>query len=590
MKLFWKIFVAVFISFLVVISFISYVLTVKQVSDWKDHILAQNGVIASFISKEIEKGYQESRWPFESLRRLSEQEDFLFWWVVRDDGAIHLANDASLMRTYASEYFPEIANARDENVFLNRNQNYGILVKSLEVGEKKWSFWLGFSLRRLLEVRKQIVFLVVVSSMSALAMFGLTLYFLTRHFTKPIKDLTVGAATIGEGDLTHRVKIKSKDELGELANSFNKMTEDLDRITVSKDYLSSVIDSMIDSLVVVDQDLKISTVNKATCKLLEYKEEDLIGRLVEIVFATGEDTPFTGTKLKNLIEGGEVSSYETYWQAKDGKKVLVLFNCSVMKNEYGDMISIVCTARDITERKRTEKKLKQIMAELERSNAELEEFAYVTSHDLQEPLRMVSSYLQLLERRYQGRLDSEADEFIAYAVDGATRMRDMINDLLDYSRVDTRGKHFEPTDCEAVLDRTLENLKMVVEESGAVVSHDPLPTVMADNVQLIQLFQNLIGNAIKFCGKEPPRIHILAEQKGKEWVFSVRDNGIGIDPEYAERIFQIFQRLHSRKEYPGTGIGLAICRRIVERHGGHIWVKSQPGTGSTFYFTIPIKD
>ena len=188
----------------------------------------------------------------------------------------------------------------------------------------------------------------------------------------------------------------------------------------------------------------------------------------------------------------------------------------------------------------------------------------------------------------KGRLDANADEFIAYAVDGANRMQRLINDLLAYSRVGTRGKEFEPTDCTAVFDQALANLKVAIEESGAVVTRDPLPTVMADKLQIGQLFQNLIGNAIKYHGDEPPRVHVSAEQKGNEWVFSVRDNGIGIDPQYAERIFVIFQRLHTREEYPGTGIGLAICKKIVERHGGRIWVESQLGSGATFYFTIPM--
>ena len=237
---------------------------------------------------------------------------------------------------------------------------------------------------------------------------------------------------------------------------------------------------------------------------------------------------------------------------------------------------------------RLNKELEESRRELDRSNQELEQFAYVASHDLQEPLRMVSSYTQLLARRYQGRLDTNADEFIAYAVDGANRMQRLINDLLAYSRVGTRGKEFKPTDCTAVFDQALANLKVTIEESSAVVARGPLPTVMADKLQIGQLLQNLIGNALKYQGDEPPRVHVTAEQKGTEWVFSVRDNGIGIDPQYAERIFVIFQRLHNREEYPGTGIGLAICKKIVERHGGRIWVESQLGSGATFSFTIPM--
>ena len=201
---------------------------------------------------------------------------------------------------------------------------------------------------------------------------------------------------------------------------------------------------------------------------------------------------------------------------------------------------------------------------------------------------MVARYVHLLERRCKGKLDSYADQFIGYALDGANHMQRLINDLLAYSRVDSMGKDLAPTSCEAIFDRALANLKAMVEQSGAVVSRDVLPTVMADVSQMIQLFQNLIGNAIKFRGEEPPGVHVSAEKKENEWLFSVQDNGIGIDPEHSERVFMIFQRLHTEADYPGTGIGLSICKKIVERHGGRIWVDSEPGKGSTFYFTIPM--
>jgi signal transduction histidine kinase len=231
--------------------------------------------------------------------------------------------------------------------------------------------------------------------------------------------------------------------------------------------------------------------------------------------------------------------------------------------------------------------LRKVITELDRSNKELEQFAYVASHDLQEPLRMVGSYVQLLGKRYRGKLDADADEFIAYALDGALRMQRLIEDLLAYSRVGTRGAAFVPTDANAALQAALASLKLAIEECDAAVTSDALPTVPADPGQLEHLFLNLVSNAVKFRGAEPPLVHISAARADGGWRFSVQDNGIGIEPQYFERIFVIFQRLHARADYPGTGIGLAIAKKIVERHGGHIWVESQLGRGATFCFTLP---
>lgn len=232
-------------------------------------------------------------------------------------------------------------------------------------------------------------------------------------------------------------------------------------------------------------------------------------------------------------------------------------------------------------------KVAQRTEELARSNAELEQFANVASHDLQEPLRMVASFTQLLAKRYQGKLDKDADEFIDYAVDGATRMQQLLNDLLTYARVGTRAKPPAPVDLNEVVVHTETNLIEAIKESGAVVTQGPLPTVAGDEVQLTQLFQNLLANAIKFRTGNPPWIHISARFREGHWVISVQDNGIGIAPEHRERIFAIFQRLHPRHEYPGTGIGLALCKKIVERHGGHIWVESASSQGAGFYFSLP---
>jgi PAS domain S-box-containing protein len=259
-------------------------------------------------------------------------------------------------------------------------------------------------------------------------------------------------------------------------------------------------------------------------------------------------------------------------------------------DRHGNVIGVLGIYEDITERKEMEAQLQQTLEDLRRSNTELEQFAYVASHDLQEPLRVVTSYLQLLVRRYRDRLDGDAVEFIDYAVDGAARMKRLIEDLLAYSRVGTRGGEFAPTDCAEVLGHVLNSLQLMIEEAGALVTHDPLPTVMADASQLEQLFQNLIGNAVKFRRPAPPRVHVSAERRANEWLFAVRDNGIGIEPQHRERIFAVFQRLHAREHYTGTGIGLAICKRVVERHGGNIWVESQPGQGATFFFTLPIHE
>ena len=246
---------------------------------------------------------------------------------------------------------------------------------------------------------------------------------------------------------------------------------------------------------------------------------------------------------------------------------------------------------EIGERERAEAALAVRADQLASSNAELEQFAYVASHDLQEPLRMIASYTQLLGRRYQGKLDGDADKFIGYAVDGARRMQDLINDLLTYSRVGRRGERIADVNSSSSLDAALANLGAALQESGAVVTRDPLPTVRADRARLTQVFQNLLGNAVKFRHPEiAPAVHVSAIRQEEEWIFSVRDNGIGIAPEHRDRIFLIFQRLHTRDEYAGTGIGLAICKKIVETHGGRMWIESEPGQGTTFYFTIPLTE
>jgi PAS domain S-box-containing protein len=347
------------------------------------------------------------------------------------------------------------------------------------------------------------------------------------------------------------------------------------------------VESSNDAIITESVDGIITSWNKGAEIIYGYLAEEVLGKNFSIL----EPDNFKG-EIKQFSEkiktGEKIEHYETSRLKKDGTIINVSVSLSPVFDTSGKLVALSAIVRDITERKKAGEILKSKLEELARSNEELEQFAYVSSHDLQEPLRMISSYLQLLQRRYQGSLDDKADKYIYYAVDGASRMQNLINDLLEFSRVTTRARDPVPMDSEFILDQVLSNLEVFIEENEATVSHCSLPEVMADYSQMVQVFQNLIINGIKFRSEEAPQIHISAEKKESEWVFSVQDNGIGIDPQYSKKIFEVFKRLHKKEEYPGTGIGLAICKKIVERHGGRIWVESELDKGSTFYFTLPI--
>ena len=381
-----------------------------------------------------------------------------------------------------------------------------------------------------------------------------------------------------------------QDETGEVmgvfaaARDITELKKAEEALRLSSIYNRSLIEASLDPLVTIDPDGKITDVNEATELVTGYLREELIGTDFTNYFIDPEKAR---EGYKHVFQEGLVRDYALEIQRRDGHITPVLYNASVYRDESGEIIGIFAAARDITERKKVERMLELKLEELARSNADLEQFAYVSSHDLQEPLRMIASYLQLLQRKYQGELDDKADKYIYFAVDGASRMQNLINDLLEFSRVTTKAREFEPNDCEFILNQVLSDLEVSIKENEAIVSYDSLPEIMADGTQLAQVFQNLISNAIKFRSKEAPKINISAETEGDRWLFSVQDNGIGIDPKYSERIFEVFKRLHKREEYPGTGIGLSICKKIIERHGGNIWVESELGRGSAFYFTLP---
>ncbi len=324
--------------------------------------------------------------------------------------------------------------------------------------------------------------------------------------------------------------------------------------------------------------------NQSSVKMWGYDYiDEVIGKPLGDYIADKSKT----TEIINALKDHGAWEGEYLARKKDGSTFIALSKTNVVLGADGKQIALYSSAIDVTEKRRAEVGLKRALVDLSRSNQDLEQFAYVASHDLQEPLRMVSSYVKLLERRYKGKLDADADDFINFAVDGAVRMQNLINDLLLFSRVNTQGKEFELTDYEEVFATAIANLQAQIERNRAIITHDPLPNILADRIQQIQVLQNLISNGIKFHRDETPQVHVSAKEGKDGWVFSVKDNGIGIEAQYFDRIFLIFHRLNEKDKYPGTGIGLSICKRIIDRHGGRIWIESELGRGSTFFFIIP---
>ena len=490
-----------------------------------------------------------------------------------------------------------------------------------------------------------ILILVIVFVLCSIIAFSIA-----RSISAPIKILSKGAEIIGSGNLDYKIGSDLTDELGQLSRTFDKMTQDLKKITASRDELNSEITERKRAESVMQAQLRILAASNArtlsTDEVLRLVLDEIeaqtnsnIGfyHFVEADNETISLQSWSTNTLRNMCTAeGKGSHYPVslagVWtdcvQAhrpvihndyaslphrkglppghspviremvvpilRDGR-IVAIIGVGNKPSDYDETdIASASLLGDISweivERKQAEKHLHTLMEELKRSNADLEQFAYAASHDLQEPLRVVAGFVGLLEKRYREKLDDNAREFIEYTVDGVKRMQLLIKDLLAYSQVGTKGKTFESTNCSVALEQAIYNLLKAVEESGAELTYDLLPTVSIDSSQVASLFQNLIGNAIKYRGKDKPVIHISAQRKGNEWVFSVRDNGIGIGSQYLEKIFDVFRRLHTRKEYDGTGIGLAICKKIVERHGGKIWVESALGKGSTFYFTVPASD
>jgi PAS domain S-box-containing protein len=422
---------------------------------------------------------------------------------------------------------------------------------------------------------------IAVTSAVALLVAAAVAVALARSMTHPILALQRGVARFANGELNVRLNSTSRDELGQLASEFNKMAGVLaEEQTLLRQRAEQFFNVTPDMLCTLDVSGRLLDLNPAWEQTLGYTREELHGKLLTNLIHP-DDLAATTVAIQRVIKE-TTGRFESRCRHKDDSYRWLAW---VVVFAPQDQLLYVA-ARDITERRMDEEKLRQQTEELKRSNQELERFGYVASHDLQEPLRLVSEYVQLLGRRYQGKLDPDADEFISFALDATNRMKSLLADLLTYSKVASREASHGPVLIERTLERVLENLQFIIEDVGAVITYDPLPAVLGDGEQMVQLLQHLIGNALKFRGIEPPRIHIGVRPLARQWLFFIRDNGIGIDATYTEQVFGIFQRLHHQDQYPGTGIGLAIARKIVERHGGRIWVDSEPGKGATFYFTL----
>jgi PAS domain S-box-containing protein len=431
--------------------------------------------------------------------------------------------------------------------------------------------------------------------------------FLQRSVVKPVLKLHEGTEIIGAGNLNFKVGVATGDEIGALSQAFDRMTANLQQITVSRDDLAaeveerkraeealreseehyrSLFDHMLDGFAYCRMhfeqnrpaDFTYLKVNESFGTLTGLK--NVTGKKVsEVIPGIRESNPELFEIYGRVARTGKPERFETYL---DPLKMWLSVSVYSPRKDYFVAVFDVITAR-----KQAEQELKNTLKDLERSNRDLEEFAFVASHDLQEPLRKIANFSEMLAEQYRGRFDEDADRYFGYVVDGAKRMQALINDLLSYSRVGRADLSLIPASLEDILQGTLNDLQSSIQESGAHITHDPLPVSNVNSYRMGQLLQNLLANAIKFHGDSSPRIHISARQEAGEWVIAVRDEGIGFDSQHAERIFKVFQRLHAKGKYPGTGIGLAICKKIVERHGGRCWAESQPGCGATFYFTIP---
>lgn len=512
---------------------------------------------------------------------------------------------ATYVRTGEGRTCPSATPAESESAGVEVTRLQPVVLRGRRIG----TVFLMYDLAEVY-TRRKLYFIVVGFVLLASGILALMISSrMQKAIMRPISNLAAAAKSVSETrDYGIRARKISGDELGLLADAFNEMLANIqsrdvelrragqeleqrvlartEELRQSEERFRALIEGVGDyAIFILDPQGKIASWNAGAERIKQYKASEIIGQHFSRFYPPEIPRTQMDQNLKTAETQGRWED-EGWRVRKDGTRFWAGVVITALRDSEGKLVGFSKITRDLTERRRAEEALRRHAEDLARSNADLQQFAYVASHDLQEPLRMVISYLQIIADRYGPLLDADGHEFLNFAVDGGYRMRQLITDLLEYSRVGTRHSNTAPADCNAILDDVRANLDLAIREASAEVTSSHLPTVTADPALLLQLLQNLVSNAIKFRGKQPAKIHVAAKREERAWIFSVADNGIGIDPKHRQAIFEIFRRLHDRMEYPGTGIGLAVCKKIVERLGGRIWVESEPGQGATFFFTI----
>jgi PAS domain S-box-containing protein len=546
---------------------------IQEISDLKSKLTESQETLRAIQSGEIDAIVINSNGIEQIYTLKGAEEPYRILFEQMNEGAITISDDRSIL--YCNHSFAELVRTPLDKIIGTDFERY--VHPSDKTAFRKL---LNDSIKRpgreeLMLVARDGYRMPVQLSISAISKSD------ARTFCMIAADLKVRIQA--EADL-ERVNIELEQRVEERTSELESASKGLQE---TSDFLEKLLDNANAPIIVWDPSFKITKFNHAFEHLTEYVADEVIGRQLAILFP--EETKLASTaQIRRTIVGEHWESVEIPIKRKDGTTRTVLWNsATIFQSGSSQVLATIAQGQDITGRKRTEEMLKEYSMKLENSNEELQQFAYVASHDLQEPLRMVSNYLSLLDRNYKAKLDPKAQEYINIAVDGGERMHKLITDLLEYSRVGTQGEDFVLVDMNAVAAKTIEILKAPIEETKAEITLETLPSVVADESQMVQVMQNLIGNALKFHGPKPPRIIVSASQDAKYWTFAVKDNGIGLNMQYADKIFMMFERLHNRGEYPGTGIGLAITKKIIERHGGRIRVVSEEGKGATFLFTIP---